>query len=194
MGASDYAMDRYSLNQKKDDFTDGGASPSARDKEEIDPVHQGGARREARPPPLGPTRPGRPTWMKATLAPSTVAMIGMDDANTLKRACPVFRKVRERPRRRGHDHRGGPPPDEPTYETKVSELRVDGAARGQVHRHPPWSRLFEESAGSRLRSSSARCPTTRQTRGSSGAVTGDAHRDEVRSGPGLQVGTCQEAA
>ncbi|WP_441288025.1 glycoside hydrolase family 30 protein [Sorangium sp. KYC3313] len=114
MGASDYAMDRYSLNEKKDDFTMESFS-IARDKEKLIPFIK--AALAVRPGLhlwASPWTP--PTWMKSNGAFDGGKM--KDDANTLKAHALYFAKFVEAYAAEGMTIEAVHPQNEPTYETR----------------------------------------------------------------------------
>ncbi|WP_437915528.1 glycoside hydrolase family 30 beta sandwich domain-containing protein [Sorangium sp. So ce302] len=123
MGASDYAMDRYSLNEKKDDFTMESFS-IARDKEKLIPYIK--AALAVRPGLhlwASPWTP--PTWMKSNGAFDGGKM--KDDANTLKAYALYFAKFVEAYAAEGMTIEAVHPQNEPTYETRYPSCAWTGA-------------------------------------------------------------------
>ncbi|WP_437716715.1 glycoside hydrolase family 30 beta sandwich domain-containing protein [Sorangium sp. So ce448] len=180
MGASDYAMDRYSLNEKKDDFTMESFS-IARDKEKLIPYIK--AALAVRPGLhlwASPWTP--PTWMKSNGAFDGGKM--KDDANTLKAHALYFAKFVEAYAAEGMTIEAVHPQNEPTYETRYPSCAWTGQLMAKfigTHLGP----LFEER-GIKAQIFLGTMSNDAADPGILSAVTGDATAMKYVKGFGLQ--------
>ncbi|WP_437281176.1 glycoside hydrolase family 30 beta sandwich domain-containing protein [Sorangium sp. So ce375] len=123
MGASDYAMDRYTLNETKNDNTMESFSIE-RDKQKLIPYIK--AALAVRPGLhlwASPWTP--PTWMKSNSAFDGGKM--KDDATTLKAHALYFAKFVEAYAEEGMTIEAVHPQNEPTYETRYPSCAWTGA-------------------------------------------------------------------
>ncbi|WP_437769287.1 glycoside hydrolase family 30 beta sandwich domain-containing protein [Sorangium sp. So ce281] len=180
MGASDYAMDRYSLNEKKDDFTMESFS-IARDKEKLIPFIK--AALAVRPGLhlwASPWTP--PTWMKSNGAFDGGKM--KDDANTLKAHALYFARFVEAYAAEGMTIEAVHPQNEPTYETRYPSCAWTGQLMAKfigTHLGP----LFEER-GIKAQIFLGTMSNDAADPGILSAVTGDATAMKYVKGFGLQ--------